>query len=128
MKELEIGMLLYHGSYAEIKDIQLSECASGKDFGKGFYLTTAYDQAKKFVRLSVKWNKTLGKIDEDTNIGFVNVYKVISLENINAHYFEGADVNWLHFVVGNRDNNLLFRQEYPDWNFFQSGMNCPQLF
>ncbi len=54
MKELEIGMLLYHGSYAEIKDIQLSECASGKDFGKGFYLTTAYDQAKKFVRLSVK--------------------------------------------------------------------------
>ena len=34
---LKDGMLLYHGSYAPIDKIDLSMCASGKDFGKGFY-------------------------------------------------------------------------------------------
>ena len=34
---LEDGMLLYHGSYAAIDTIKLSKCASGKDFGRGFY-------------------------------------------------------------------------------------------
>lgn len=34
--KLEDGMLLYHGSYAPIDTIDLTVCASGKDFGQGF--------------------------------------------------------------------------------------------
>lgn len=81
MEKLGIGMLLYHGSYTEIQNIALSECIAGKDFGKGFYLTSSYGQAKNFVRLSVKRNRMLGKIDKKQNFGFVNVYEIADMQN-----------------------------------------------
>lgn len=42
MLELSDGMLLYHGSYCEVKTPDLAKCAAFKDFGKGFYLTSLY--------------------------------------------------------------------------------------
>lgn len=54
MIRLQNGMLLYHGSYTEVSHIDLSKCEIGKDFGKGFYLTTSLKQAHHFVPLSVK--------------------------------------------------------------------------
>lgn len=76
MKAIKVGMQLYHGSYIEIPQISLSECIAGKDFGKGFYLTSSYEQAKNFVKLSVKRNKALGKICKDINFGYVNCYEI----------------------------------------------------
>lgn len=38
MQKLVDGMLLYHGSYCEVRVPVLSKCAGYKDFGKGFYL------------------------------------------------------------------------------------------
>jgi hypothetical protein len=32
-------MIVYHGSYIEIKEIDLSLCEPRKDFGQGFYVT-----------------------------------------------------------------------------------------
>jgi len=107
MEKLKAGILLYHGSYAEIKEVELSECLAGKDFGKGFYLTSSYEQAKSFVRFSVKRNKALGKIDKKQEFGFVNVYEVTNLEDILDYYFESANLEWLHFVAGNRDRTLF---------------------
>ena len=46
---LQDGTLLYHGSYTAIDKIDLSRCATGKDFGKGFYLTADKEQAKRFI-------------------------------------------------------------------------------
>ena len=37
---LKDGMLLYHGSYTSVESISLDQCARGKDFGRGFYLTS----------------------------------------------------------------------------------------
>ena len=36
------GMLLFHGSYVPVENIDLSKCFSGKDFGRGFYLTSTF--------------------------------------------------------------------------------------
>lgn len=49
MISLTDGMLLYHGSYAKVENIDLKKCKQGKDFGRGFYLTSSYEQAKNFV-------------------------------------------------------------------------------
>jgi len=38
-------MILYHGSNILFDDIDLSKAKPGKDFGKGFYLTTNKEQA-----------------------------------------------------------------------------------
>jgi hypothetical protein len=43
--KLEEGMILYHGSYAEVSSISLEKCSKGKGFGVGFYLTSDKDQA-----------------------------------------------------------------------------------
>lgn len=45
MIELQDGMLLYHGSYIGIPAIDLNRCFGGLDFGRGFYLTSFYEQA-----------------------------------------------------------------------------------
>lgn len=44
MLNLSEDILLYHGSYTAVPDIDLSKCNSGLDFGRGFYVTTFYDQ------------------------------------------------------------------------------------
>jgi len=107
MEAIKTGMILYHGSYTEIKEAHISKCLSGKDFGKGFYLTPSYEQAKSFVSLSVKRNRALGNVGKEQNYGFVNVYEVIVLECLRDYYFESANLEWLHFVAGNRDKSLF---------------------
>ena len=51
--KLKDGMLLYHGSYAYVEEIDLAQCVEGKDFGKGFYLTSNPNQARSFIRSSI---------------------------------------------------------------------------
>lgn len=46
MQKLSDGMLLYHGSYTVVNTPDLAKCATRKDFGKGFYLTTSKKQAE----------------------------------------------------------------------------------
>ncbi len=47
-------ILLYHGSFLPVPIIDLNKCQEGKDFGKGFYLTTSYTQAQNFIPMSIK--------------------------------------------------------------------------
>ncbi len=41
------GMLLYHGSYTAVDNIDLEMCTEGKDFGRGFYMTSSQQQARR---------------------------------------------------------------------------------
>ena len=54
MIELQDGILLYHGSYIGIPEIDLNRCFGGLDFGRGFYLTSSYEQAYNYVHLSTR--------------------------------------------------------------------------
>ena len=40
MLTLTDGMLLYHGSFTQVSQIDLGKCKAGKDFGRGFYVTS----------------------------------------------------------------------------------------
>ena len=53
MIELQDGMLLYHGSYIGIPAIDLNRCFGGLDFGRGFYLTSSYEQAYNSLSMRV---------------------------------------------------------------------------
>ena len=74
---LEDGMLLYHGSYVSIPNIDLSRCMGGLDFGRGFYLTSSYEQAYNYVQLSVRKAKHIGAVPKDFDPADVqiSVYK-----------------------------------------------------
>ena len=109
MIELQDGMLLYHGSYISIPEIDLNRCFGGLDFGRGFYLTSSYEQAYNYVQLSIKKAMRIGNVSESFNPadGQISVYKFHYDPNILAYCFQGASVEWLHFVAANRKKDLF---------------------
>ena len=78
-------MKLYHGSTVTVKSPNIQKGRKATDFGKGFYTTTNFEQAKKWAIL--KRNREHGKK------AVVSVYEVP--DNI-------LDREWLEFVVNNR--------------------------
>ena len=109
MIELHDGQLLYHGSYTEVSAIDLSFCKPGLDFGKGFYLTSSYQQARSFVRSSVRKALNLKRVPATFRLsdGIVNVYRYHANDALAAHFFQSADADWLHFVAANRNPSLF---------------------
>lgn len=63
-------MKLYHGSNVEIKNPKILESDRKFDFGTGFFLTTSYEQAEKWLRFVSANRKNLSvKNDYDVVIG-----------------------------------------------------------
>lgn len=109
MIEINDGMLLYHGSYCAIPKIDLEKCVSGLDFGRGFYLTSSYEQAYAYIPLSVKKAKRMGVLTDEfsVNDGQVSIYKFHFDPNLLIHCFQAANAEWLHFVAANRSRQLF---------------------
>lgn len=97
--KLTDGMLLYHGSFVEISKVELEKCKQGKDFGRGFYVTSSYEQARSFVPLSIEKQIIEGNLPDDYSTGYISVFRFHLIHNINIHTFPDADKSWLHFVA-----------------------------
>ena len=61
-------MKVYHGSLSEVPNPEIRQGKNIGDFGIGFYVTTSYDQARRFV-------KTKGRRENVTS-GFVSCYEL----------------------------------------------------
>lgn len=104
---LEDGLVLYHGSYAPIESIELSKCRTGKDFGKGFYLTTDYSQAKSFIPSSLRKAVAVGEVNAKQDYGYVSAFAFKSSEKSPSFYaLPNADKQWLWFIALNRRSAL----------------------
>ena len=104
---LEDGMILYHGSYCVVESPDLDECKPGKDFGRGFYVTTDLAQAKRFVASSCRKAIIRKDIPEDSKKGFVSSY-IYHHNKKNAYYeFENVDKDWLRYVAWNRKKDFF---------------------
>lgn len=111
---LQNNIILYHGSYTEVQRIDLSLCADGKDFGRGFYLTTDYDQAARFVKTAVGKAEKNGMKGVMPSAGFVSFFKYIIKNDASIFEFKDADREWLHCVVAHRRAGL-FVSEFEKW-------------
>jgi hypothetical protein len=92
-------MNLYHGSFIpDIKQPKLSKCRQKTDFGKGFYTTTSFEQAKKWAIL--RRNRF------HAGQAYVSEYAiddaVLSSREYKIKYFDGVTKEWLDFVFNNR--------------------------
>lgn len=90
-------MKLYHGSTVTVKKPNIQRGRKTTDFGKGFYTTSDFEQAKKWAIL--KQNR------EQSKKAVVSVYEVpdnISDMELSVLRFNGATKEWLEFVVDNR--------------------------
>lgn len=117
MIELVDGMILYHGSFVEVREPDLEKCALYKDFGKGFYLTTSKEQAISFAKLSTSKAKAAGKIDINQKYGIVSSYRLNNVDSLKSHLYADADKDWLHCVVAHRKKGT-FDQIVADMNSF----------
>ena len=89
-------MRLFHGSTVTVKRPNIQKGRKATDFGKGFYTTTNFEQAKKWSILTVK------RRGEGSPI--VSVFKVDEekLNQLNILRFDGPNVEWLRYVSSNR--------------------------
>lgn len=92
-------MKVYHGSYIEITDIDLSKCERNKDFGQGFYVTKNKKHAKEWAERIGDRNHTTGVVTEFE----FGKYLYIE-EDFNILRFSDYSEEWLDFVVLNRSN------------------------
>ncbi len=109
MITLQHEMLLYHGSYTSIQNIDLNRCIGGLDFGIGFYLTSSFEQAYNYVPLSIKKSIRMNNVPSDFKVedGQISIYKFHYDPNLLAYYFQETNVEWLHFVATNRKKDLF---------------------
>ena len=91
-------MKLYHGSNADIEDIDLTKGLRYKDFGKGFYVTPDKSTA---IRMAQKKSRLFG--GTATLITYELDEAALSSDLKVKRFPEKATVEWLMFVYDNRD-------------------------
>lgn len=90
-------MLLYHGSNVAVEKPKIIRSNRALDFGSGFYLTSDYEQAEKWAKLTVLRRG----VGEPT----VTVYETNDYFcKLKILKFNSANIEWLNFIVANRTN------------------------
>jgi len=91
-------MLVYHGGYTLIEEIDLEKCRPYTDFGRGFYVTKYKHHAGNWAKKSGKRNNTSGCITVFNYLGSSFVDYICKMK-----YFDGYTEEWLDFIVKNRN-------------------------
>lgn len=92
-------MKVFHGSYTEIKEVDLTNCLPQKDFGQGFYVTKYRHHAENWAKIIGAKHNTKGYVTE-----FEYTESPFAQSICNIKHFEEYNEEWLDFVVANRNN------------------------
>lgn len=112
--------IFYHGTLDIYKNsleesISLSHSLDKKDFGRGFYLTSNYDLAKKTAeRKSRRYNRR-----KNTNKSEPIVLEYIIREEYNENdcnilYFDKQDEEWFGFICSNKNPERQVSEFFPN--------------
>lgn len=85
-------MKLYHGSNVEVREPKILQSNRALDFGTAFYMTSDYEQAKKWAKLTTDRKKSgtpiINEFEfDDERLGELEVIR-----------YESANKEWLRFV------------------------------
>lgn len=93
-------LLLYHGSAEIVDSPNLEVCRDNTDFGRGFYTTSNLEQAKKWANIK--------RDRKGAAIGYISLFeldeKCLDSKDLKVYKFNGANEEWLEFVLNNRRN------------------------
>lgn len=78
-------MLVYHGSYTEVKQPEIINGRNTKDFGTGFYCTVIKEQAERWAR---RYNTPI-----------VNMYSLLIDGDLDILEFKEMTDEWLDFII-----------------------------
>lgn len=87
---------VYHGSIDEVVNPEIRQPNRSLDYGAGFYTTTSYEQAKRWVERRMK--------DKGVAVGYVNIYELDEevIKDMKSLFFEKPTEEWVSFVMRNR--------------------------
>ena len=97
-------MILYHGSFVEVKKPTILTSEKGRDFGFAFYLTPIKEQAERMAKRKQRITKS--------NKAFVSVYEWDEkIDGLNYIRFDKPDIDWLDMIVKCR-SDVKYRHDY----------------
>lgn len=108
-------MILYHGSYLEIRQPDLKHSRARVDFGKGFYTTPIYKQAEKWCL----------RFKRRRQSGIISVYEcdVLSFSDLKIMQFEEYSEDWLDFIL-----NCRREEDKTDYDIVMGGVANDKVF
>ena len=96
-------MNLYHGSTMVVRKPNVKRGRKRTDFGRGFYLTTNFEQARRWALLKQQ--------REISTKAVVSVFEfdeaILNSSSYNVLTYNGPTEEWLNFVVKNRKTGIL---------------------
>lgn len=116
---------LYHGTVYDIIEIDVMRGKGYKDFGKGFYATSAKIHVENIARrnkhiIEIRETK-LRKRNSQYKVGIYQAYRynlefddscIDNPENLKIKIFKEADREWVKFILKNRDYMLSHLNMY----------------
>ncbi len=98
-------MILYHGSNVKVEEPRIIISKRLLDYGTGFYLTSDYDQAKKWaIRTTSR---------RENGVPIISIFSVneCEIEKLKVLTFRAADKEWLRYISRNRTDKSM-KDEY----------------
>lgn len=91
-------MKLYHGTNIDFDHIDINKSKPNKDFGRGFYLSADYEQAKNMADIKVE--------QMETGMSLVQEYSIseIEMKSLKCMTFDDYTEEWAKFILLNRNN------------------------
>jgi len=101
-------MKLYHGSTMVVHKPNVKRGRKRTDFGRGFYLTTNFEQARRWALLKQQ--------REISTKAVVSVFEfdeaILNSSSYNVLTYNGPTEEWLNFVVKNRKTGTAHNYDY----------------
>ena len=91
-------MILYHGTNVEFEKIDLLKSKPNKDFGRGFYLSPFFEQAKDMAETKVE------QLEYGNPIVFQYEVKEEDMADLRILRFDSYSEEWAKFILANRNN------------------------
>lgn len=108
-------MILYHGSYLAVEVPDLIHSRNNVDFGKGFYTTPIYDQAKSWC----------GKFLRRNREGIISRYRFdeSACGSLKILCFDSYSEEWLDFILSCRSGH-----DTSDYDIVSGGVANDRVF
>ena len=108
-------MILYHGSYIEVSEPNLSYSRNNLDFVKGFYTTTIHDQANTWCEKFKRNNKK----------GIVSCYTLDAeaYNSLKIKTFSYYNEEWIDFILACRNG-----KDMSDYDIVEGGIANDKVF
>lgn len=87
-------MIVYHGSFTEVKSPDIVHSRKAVDFGPGFYVTPIYEQAKKWAEKFGHRGKAMVVSEYELNDEVLKEKKLLR--------FDSYSEEWLDFIMACR--------------------------